>query len=203
MRLGAVKQSHSGDAASPAPDAVEFSVRRLEPARVRTLRAWGRSRGATLNAVILAALFGGLIELFDPLSGESLPVQVPVGLGRYLPGKVAGAVCNLSSAVWPAIRRESAATFEGAVAAVIDAMALLKADDPGIGAALFVDRVFSLPISQAVAAADNMGAGGDRLHPYLCNLGEVSLGATGAAGAQHFRDQYEDRDLEQRLQGVD
>ncbi len=174
-------------AASPAADAVEFSVRHLEPARVRPLRAWGRSRGATLNDVLLAAFFRSLIELFDPPPGEPLPVQVPVDLRRYLPGKAAGAVCNLSSAVWPAIRRESAATFASAVAAVIDAMAPLKADDPGIGAALFVDRVFSLPFSQAMAAAtENMGAGGDRSYPYLSNLGEVSLGAADVAGAQHF-----------------
>ncbi len=176
-------------AAAPAPDAVEFSIRRLEPQRVRALRTWGRSRGATLNDMLLAAFYRGLIELFDPPTGQPLPVQVPVDLRRYLPGRAAGAVCNLSSAVWPAVRRETTATFEDAVAAVIDAMAPLKADDPGIGAALFVDRVFGLPFSQAVAAAtSNMGVGGDRSHPYLSNLGEVILGEADAAGAQHFGD---------------
>ena len=175
--------------APPILAGVEFAVRRLDPERTRALRAWGRSRGATLNDVLLAAFYRSLISLCEPPTDELLPVQVPVDLRRYLPGKVARAVCNLSSAVWPAITRRSAASFGGALTAVTQAMASSKADYPGIGAALFVDRAFSQPFSQAVELATrSMQYGDGRSHPYLSNLGALTTGETHATGTQSFGD---------------
>ena len=158
---------------SPQSDGIAFSVRRLEAERVRGLRARGRAGGATLNDLLLAAYFRAPIALFDPPAGEPLPVQVPVDLRRYVPGKASAAVCNLSSAVWPAVTKDSAMmSFDRALAAVTESMAFLKADYPGIGAALYVDHVFSQPYSQAAAAVtENLRLANVRSHPYLSNLG--------------------------------
>jgi NRPS condensation-like uncharacterized protein len=176
-------------AATSATTEVAFTMRRLTAERMRAVRAWGRLRGATLNDVLLAAFYRALIALFDPPGGEPLPVQVPVDLRRYLPGGAAAAVCNLSSAVWPAISWGSAASPESALAAVTAAMAPLKASGPGMGAALFVDRVFSQPFAKTAAlASESMGSGDGRSHPYLSNLGAVAVGGGDDAGSQHFGD---------------
>ncbi len=102
-------------------------------------------------------------------------------LRRYVPGKASAAVCNLSSAVWPAVTKDSAiVSFDRALAAVTESMAFLKADYPGIGAALYVDHVFSQPYSQAAAAVtENLRLANVRSHPYLSNLGALTLGDGG------------------------
>ncbi len=175
-------------AAPASPAEVAFALRRLPPVRLRALKALGRARGATINDVLLAAYFRALITLFDPPAGEPLPVQVPVDMRRYLPSKAADAICNLSSAIWPAITKESAASFDSALAAVTQATTLLKDREPGIGAALFVDRVFSRPYVEAVdGATQAMALGGGRSHPYLSNLGVLMLDDDGD-GAQLFGD---------------
>jgi NRPS condensation-like uncharacterized protein len=175
-------------AASASSD-VAFSIRRVAPARLRTLKDLGRARGATLNDVLLAAYYRALIELLDPAAREPLPVQVPVDMRRYLPGKSEAAICNLSSAMWPAITRESAATFDSALAAVTRSTVALKAQAPGVGAALFVGQVFGQPYSEAVAQATQaMALGGGRSHPYLSNLGVLTLCDRDESGAEAFGD---------------
>ena len=75
-----------------------YVIRHIEPGRFERLRAFGRERGASINDLMIAAFYRGLLEA-EPWDGRSaLRIQTTVDLRRhYLPGAAAGGVCNLST----------------------------------------------------------------------------------------------------------
>ena len=96
-----------------------YAVRRLPAEDFRALRAYGRAaappdlrvgiaggvigdgraRGATVNDLLLTALFRALRATLRP-TAEQLGMTVPMDLRRYLPGGEADAVCNLTGVLF-------------------------------------------------------------------------------------------------------
>jgi NRPS condensation-like uncharacterized protein len=151
---------------------LRYAVRRLPSECLPALQSYGRARGATVNDVLLAAFFRALRTALHP-TAETLGLTVPMDLRRYLPGGEAGAVCNLTGVLFPVLARgRDDELYDETLARVVEAMAPLKRDRPGIDGLLLFDLAFSLlsfrRLQKATAGAVRFGGG---LVPNLSNFG--------------------------------
>ena len=83
-----------------------FSIMRLDQERVDRLIAYCRRQEATLNDLFVAALFRTMIEVVPWQTDSTLRLICTVDLRRYLPGKSAPALCNLSGFFVPNLGRD-------------------------------------------------------------------------------------------------
>lgn len=110
-----------------------FVTRQFGPNRFRTLKNYGHKHHATLNEIMLAALFRSLVDHITPAPGLPLRLAFTVDLRRYLsPGEQSGAIRNLSNFAVMNIRPEIGETFEGTLAKVRDEMITMKSDFLGL-----------------------------------------------------------------------
>ncbi|MHB8893686.1 MAG: hypothetical protein ACYC99_00705 [Candidatus Geothermincolia bacterium] len=154
-----------------------FAVRRIPPADFAALKGFGESHGATVNDCLLASYFSALFELADLPQGAKCTIRVPIDLRRYLEGETAGAVCNLTGQMFPALERVRGESFEGTLARARDAMNVLKANLPGIGAAIAVAGLMTPRVHYVSKIYKHMVAHEARTgmcDPYLSNMGVLS-----------------------------
>jgi NRPS condensation-like uncharacterized protein len=90
-----------------------FASRRLDPAQSKALREYALEAGATLNDVLLAALFRALWRFLDFACDLPQPVWVPVDFRGYLPSGKTGAICNYIGMMYPVLSRIHGEPFEG------------------------------------------------------------------------------------------
>lgn len=74
-----------------------FAVRHLPADRIADLAAFGHAKGATLNDLLMAAFVRAQIDVVPWDGRTQIRLQTTVDLRRYLPGRAAGGVCNLSA----------------------------------------------------------------------------------------------------------
>jgi NRPS condensation-like uncharacterized protein len=110
-----------------------YVVMRIEADRFRAIKEFGKVYQATINDVILTAIFRALYDLVRPNSRTPLRLTNTVDLRRYLPSKKAEAICNLSSFSYPTIGCGIGSTFEETLIRVRDDMNARKADFFGLG----------------------------------------------------------------------
>ncbi len=89
-----------------------YRLLRLDEQRIEAMRRAGAPMRATLNDVLVAAALRALARIV-PNAGadEAYRLLGTVDLRRYLPGKRAGAPCNLSSFYWVHLGRDVGATL--------------------------------------------------------------------------------------------
>ncbi|MCC6158097.1 MAG: hypothetical protein IT350_08580 [Deltaproteobacteria bacterium] len=89
-----------------------YRLLRLDESRVEAMRRAGAPMRATLNDVLVAAALRALAKLVpNPAPDAAYRLLGTVDLRRYLPGKRAGAPCNLSSFYWVHLGRDVGATL--------------------------------------------------------------------------------------------
>ncbi len=119
-------------------------TRRLMRARTAAIRDYGRAHGATLNDLVLTALYRSLFRLMDLRPGE-LMIPVMVDMRRYLAdGDAFTALTNLSSTVVTRLRREPGEAFPGTLGRVKAAMDEKKGADIGLNAFVKLDLLYRL-----------------------------------------------------------
>ncbi|MEN6610541.1 MAG: hypothetical protein ABFC24_06855 [Methanoregulaceae archaeon] len=64
----------------------DFAFRFLAPGNLEAIRAYGRARSATINDLLLSAVFLALLETAQPAYGRMLPVLHSLDLRRHVPG---------------------------------------------------------------------------------------------------------------------
>jgi NRPS condensation-like uncharacterized protein len=116
-----------------------FALRRLNPERVRALRAWGRAHGVSVNDLLLAALYRALIATLGAPAGGPLTVGVPIDLRRYLAPGQALPVCNLSNSADLAIACEAGSSFAETLRRVHTEMTALKSTARGLALAVLAE----------------------------------------------------------------
>lgn len=100
------------------------------------IKANGKRHGATVNDMLLTAIYRALFEMIYPEAGLPMPMGVTVDLRRHLPGKKADTITNLSGVVNPAISRIPGEKFVGTLERVSKAMTELKTTALGFPMAL-------------------------------------------------------------------
>lgn len=112
--------------------------------RFRLLKAYAKERGVTVNDVIFAAYYRALCKTLDLREGESLTVPCMVDLRRYLPGKKADGICNLTSNIICNIGPDIGSTFHETVMKIGAEMKAQKDRYPGMGGLALLHSLFNV-----------------------------------------------------------
>jgi NRPS condensation-like uncharacterized protein len=154
-----------------------FTFLRLSSDRFDAIKSAGKKYSATVNDVVLAVCYRVMHEMIKPGPGISMRMFVTVDLRRYIPSGGAGAICNLSSSVFPDIGNEIGENLEETIFRVTGKMNRLKDDLPGLAIFPYVSVPFKLlPFSRVKRMVHGMMGRGDDGRSYppgFTNMGII------------------------------
>jgi NRPS condensation-like uncharacterized protein len=150
-----------------------FGVRTLAPQTVKGLKAYARAHAATLNDLILTALYRAMFAASSAEAGKAFSIQVPIDLRRSLPQGKEQHICNLSGGLFPAVAFNPGESFEATLAEVQTTMNHWKSGQPGLTGAMLMELAFVLGYAKGKAQVQQMTAPhGNHVAPLLLsNLG--------------------------------
>jgi NRPS condensation-like uncharacterized protein len=140
------------------PTGQSFAIRQVAPQEFRALKQYAREHNATVNDLVLTALYRGMFTHGNPPENVPLPVQVSIDLRHFLPQGKEQPICNLSGALFPAIEFKPGETFEQTLADVIIKMGRWKASQPGLTGAMLIELAMAQGFAAAKAAIGRMTA---------------------------------------------
>jgi NRPS condensation-like uncharacterized protein len=121
-----------------------YMLRKLPAKSISHLKAYCEPYAATINDILIAALFSSLHDLHESTPGERLAVQFTIDLRRHLwPGRQAQ-VANLSSSAHVWLKKNPEECFVQTLCRTHRVLADIKKKYPGIGAAIILELVFKL-----------------------------------------------------------
>jgi len=100
-----------------------IAVCRLPFGHLDILSKYAKTRGASINDLLLTAVFRAMFEIDNPPYGVPMDIPITIDLRKYLPNNKAEAIRNFSSGVILRIDRKANELFEGTLSRV---MALTK-----------------------------------------------------------------------------
>ena len=116
-------------------------LRRIEPERFSELHAYAKSRGATLNDLLLAAYF----RAHHTLTGcPKLVLPCPVDARKYLPEASQCGVCNLTSSYMVRLSVGENDSFDKTLRAVSEQMTAQKNSIASLKGPLLLDLLFRM-----------------------------------------------------------
>ena len=140
-------------------------------------KKYAHDKKATVNDVLLTALYRTLFAINGTSEGKPMMIQVSIDLRRYLPDHRAEAVCNLSGALYVALERKMGEPFEGTLGRVCTSMNKLKEDYPGLESAAELEYLFSQGFNYMEKYMAESAAQGKKYNvtfPLLSNFGILS-----------------------------
>lgn len=118
-------------------------TRTVEPERTVAIKAFARSRGATLNDVLLTSFYRCLFRSLNLRPGNLLRVPVMVDMRRYLPeASDLSSLANLTSTVSTQLKWKPAECFEDTLRRVKALMDQRKRSSPGLNGFIKLDRTY-------------------------------------------------------------
>lgn len=117
-----------------------FVICRLPSGHLDILSKFSKEQGATINDLILAAIYRAMFKLSRPPYGIPMDIGLTVNLRRYLPDNKAQAIRNLSGGIILRIPRIHGESFEGTLSRVVDLMNRKKNANPGYQCASGAER---------------------------------------------------------------
>ncbi len=154
----------------------------VEPEMFRSARALGRSSGATVNDIVLTALYRTFHRLIGAAPGGKTPVMVTVDLRKHLPEGTKTALANISSVWTVSLTAVDGEGFDDTLARVVEATGDWKRKGAGRATAAGIPFVRKVMGRNAVAMLrkqtakmmegdDSANAGGSV--PVLTNIGII------------------------------
>ena len=124
-----------------------FVICRLPTGQLDILSRYAKERGATINDLILAAIYRAMFHLSRAPYGIPMDIGLTIDLRRYLPDNKAHAIRNLSGGIILRLPRTPGESFEGTLSRVVDLMNRKKSANPGYACASGAERaeIFSFP----------------------------------------------------------
>jgi len=140
------------------------------------LRAMSRMHNATVNDLLLAAMFRALLETLPAGQARHLPVQFTADLRRYLPARQRGRIANLSGSgcVWLDAHR--AGSFKTLAEQTHRAMQRAKERRAGTGSSFWLELLFAINLKGAgriLQRAFDASRSSGRANPLLTNFGMI------------------------------
>jgi NRPS condensation-like uncharacterized protein len=136
-------------------DTFNFSISRLDCEKTKRLYAFTKENNVTINDQILTAFYRTMFKLVNPEEKVPMEICVTVDLRRYLSGKKAEAICNLSGVVNHRIERVEDESNLSTLKRVSLAMHDIKSNNPGLHSAASIEMMAGLDYNQAVAFMKN------------------------------------------------
>jgi NRPS condensation-like uncharacterized protein len=169
-----------------------YAVATLEPDLFAAVRERGRDSGATVNDVVLTALYRALFEALDARTDRPMAVNVSFDLRRYLdPGDPMPPLSNLSSVETALVACRANEDFESTLARVQSEATRLKQGTPGLGSAVLLEYACRLQGASAFrkTVAEPMARGREHgvSFPFLSNFGVLDPEKLVFAGAEADR----------------
>ena len=118
------------------------SIRHILRERFGAIKKYARDKKATINDLLLTALYRTLFEINDTGYEVPMTIQVSVDLRRYCPDNKAEAICNLSGALYLGVERIHGEVFEKTLERIAAFMRKLKEDYPGIESAKGLEYMY-------------------------------------------------------------
>ena len=116
-------------------------VRQVEPRRFDVIRSLCKRDGYTVNDLIVAAFYRALLKMIPFEGTRELPLLLTADLRRYLPGSKAGAICNLSGAMFARLELSKEMTLEQVLSQVCLKTTTMKSEYPGLAMAEFMSII--------------------------------------------------------------
>lgn len=113
-------------------NATRFKVCRLPQEQLDILSEYGRSKGATVNDLILTAYYRAMFEFSQPPYGVPMDISTTIDLRRYIPDQKSEAIRNFSGGFRTGIARKVNEPFEGTLSRVVHATKKIKDGLPGL-----------------------------------------------------------------------
>jgi NRPS condensation-like uncharacterized protein len=158
-----------------------FVICRLPAGQLDILSRYTKERGATINDLILAAMYRAMFKLSRPPYGIPMDIGLTVDLRRYLPDNKAQAIRNFSGGIVLRIPRIHGESFEGTLSRVVSVMKHKKNANPGYESASGAERIEIFNFHQFLAFSRFMSKTSEILSqisffcsPGLSNLGLIS-----------------------------
>jgi NRPS condensation-like uncharacterized protein len=150
------------------------SFRVISRGQFVAIKKYAHNKKATINDVLLTALYRTLFDLNNTAEGNPMTNQVSIDLRRYCPNQRAEAICNLSGALYTSLERKLGEAFGETLQRVCALMIKLKEDYPGIESAAGLEYLFSqgyTGLEKYLAESATLGRKYNVTFPLLSNFG--------------------------------
>ncbi|MBN2041920.1 MAG: hypothetical protein JW864_17930 [Spirochaetes bacterium] len=125
-------------------DGRDIDIRFINSVQLNKIKEYGRKNKATLNDMLLTALFRSMLKMNNSESDEyPLKVMLPIDLRRYISSNKAEAVCNLSGSVYPELIPVENESFTGTLKRVKKQMNIYKSSYPGLGGMIYMSMLIN------------------------------------------------------------
>jgi len=129
-------------------DNISIAVCRLTSDEFDEISRYAKSKGATINDLVLTAFYRSMFKKSNSPYGVPMHIALTVDLRRFLPDKKADAIRNFSGGIDTKLSRKVHETFEGTLYRVIHRMNKAKKGRPGLENALAAERIEKLNFRQ-------------------------------------------------------
>lgn len=156
---------------------------RLSPDQVDTISSYAKSRGATINDLIIAAYYRAMLKMGQPVYGVPMGINITIDLRRYLPDNKTEALRNFSGSVNTWLSMVENESFDETLSRVVYMMNDIKRGYPGLQSAIGLERLEKISFKEALAyykATSRIGKNsanvysGNRCIASLSNIGILS-----------------------------
>lgn len=162
-----------------------FEVCSLPYGHLDILNSYAKTRGATINDLLLTAIFRAMFEIAKPPYGVPMDIPITIDLRKYLPEHKAEAIRNFSGGIILRIGRKANELFEGTLSRVMSLTKEMKNRHPSIKTAKWVEYIEKMSFNQICAyfkavsqvvelASQNPFIVFNRCSPILSNVGFIS-----------------------------
>ncbi|EPR12295.1 condensation domain-containing protein [Ruminiclostridium papyrosolvens] len=121
--------------------ATRFVVCKLPNGQLEKMKNYSKARGATINDLILTALYRVMFEISKPPCNVPMDIPITLDLRRYLPDQKAEAIRNFAGGYVTTIARKKHESFSETLSRVMATTKKLKDGHPGIENAIWAERV--------------------------------------------------------------
>ncbi len=125
-----------------------FVVCKLPNDQLDKMKSYSKARGATINDLILTAIYRAMFEISKPPYGVPMDIPITLDLRRYLPDQKAEAIRNLAGGYVTTIARKKHEAFSETLSRVMSTTEKLKNGHQGIENAVWAEWVENMNFLQ-------------------------------------------------------
>lgn len=162
-----------------------FRTAFVEPDVFRRLKDYGKQRDATINDLMLTAVFRACVTLFDPPANKPLSLMCTAELRRYLPDPQRLPISNISISGSLDIERADGEGFDATLVRIRERMAVWAKECYGAAPLANAEKLAGLGyrLTKALLGLTfRMAGGSGRTYPWFTNIGVLDEARLSFAG---------------------
>lgn len=128
-----------------------FVFSRLPYGHFDVMKSYGKARNATVNDLILTAVYRAMFEISKPPFGSPMDIPVTIDLRRYLPDNKAEAIRNLSGGIVMKLARKASEPFEDTLSRVMSLTEKMREGHPSKENLLWAEFIEKMNFHQICA----------------------------------------------------